>query len=89
MIEDQRRELRPQIRRSNTKAQHKVGLQFLGRNFRHAFDFYQTMADRYWQLSMQGNKNCLGAAKRCYVIATENAMQIMKLFPDETNETRM
>ena len=46
------------------------------------------MADRYWQLSMK-DKRCLGAAKKCYVIALENAMAIMKLFPDETNETRM
>lgn len=80
--------MRPQIRRSNTKAQHKVGLQFLGANFRQSFDFYQSMADRYWQMSMQ-DKRCLGAAKKCYVIALENAMQIMKLFSDETNETRM
>ena len=88
MIEDKKRELRPMIRRSNTQARHKVGLNFLGRNFRQAFDFYQAMADRYWQLSMQ-DKRCLGAAKRCYVIAAENAIAITKLFPDETNETRM
>ena len=50
MIEDQKRELKPKIKRSNTNAQHKVGLTFLGQNFRQAFDFYQIMADRYFEL---------------------------------------
>ena len=45
------------------------------------------MGDRYWQLSLT-DKRCLGAAKRCYVIAAENALQITKLYPDETNSTR-
>ena len=67
------------MRRSNTQQQHKVGLAFLGRNFRQAFEFYQAMGDRYWELSKQ-DKRCLGAAKRCYVIAAENAVQITKLF---------
>ena len=88
MIEDQKRELRPTMRRSNTQAEHKVGLAFLGRNFRQAFDFYQAMGDRYWELSKR-DKRCLGAAKRCYVIAAENAVQITKLFQEPTNETRM
>ena len=44
-----------------------------------AFDFYQAMGDRYWELSKR-EKRCLGAAKRCYVIAAENAVQITKLF---------
>ena len=46
------------------------------------------MGDRYWELSKQ-DKRCLGAAKRCYVIAAENAIQITKVYKDESNETRM
>jgi len=46
------------------------------------------MAERYWQLSMQ-DKRCLAAAKRCFIIAAENAMQIMQIFTDETNDTRL
>jgi len=46
------------------------------------------MGEHYWTLSRQ-DKRCLGAAKRCYVIAAENAIAIQKLFKDETNETRM
>ena len=41
MIEDAKRELRPQMRRSNTQSEHKVGLAFLGRNYQQAFEFYQ------------------------------------------------
>ena len=76
------------MRRSNTKGQHKVGLQFLGRNFRQAFDFYQMMADRYFDMSKK-DKRCLGAAKRCFVIAAQNAVEITKLFNDPTNETKL
>lgn len=45
------------------------------------------MAERYWQLC-QRDKRCLGAAKRCFVIAAENALQITKLFQDPIHETR-
>ena len=40
------------------------------------------MAERYFQTS-KTEKRILGATKKCYVIAAENAMQITKLFQDD------
>ena len=51
----------------------------MGQNFRQAFDFYQSMADRYFELS-KSDKRILGAAKKCYVIAAENAIAVSKRF---------
>lgn len=88
MIEDKKRELKPTMVRSINKKDHKVGLAFLGRNYRQAYEFYQAMAKRYWTLAMT-DKRSLGASKKCYVIAAENAMQIMKMFQEPTNEIRL
>ena len=88
MIEDQKSTLRKQIRRSNTKKLNKVGLAFLGKNFQHAFDYYQNMAERYFQMSKQ-DKRILGATKKAFIFAAENAIEISKLYKDETNQTRI
>lgn len=37
------------------------------------------MADRYFELS-KSDKRILGAAKKCYVIAAENAIAVSKRF---------
>ena len=88
MIEDQKRQLKPKIKRSNTQAQHKVGLNFLGQNFRQAFDFYQNLADRYFELS-KSDKRILGAAKKCYVIAAENAIAVAKRFNNDEHPIKI
>jgi len=67
---------------------HKIGLAFLGQNFMQAFEVYQNMADRYFELAKQ-DKRILTAAKKCYIIAAENAIQISKLFKDENNQKKV
>lgn len=40
-------------------------------------------------MATKKDKRLLGSAKICYVIATQNALEIAKLYPDKTNETRI
>ena len=46
------------------------------------------MANVFFNLS-KANKMILGATKKCYVFAAENALAISKLFNDETNQIRI
>ena len=46
------------------------------------------MADNYFKLA-KTNKTALVAARRCYIIAAENALGISKLYNDENNETKL
>lgn len=46
------------------------------------------MADNYFKLA-KTNKTALVAARRCYIIAAENALAISKLYNDENNETKL
>ena len=46
------------------------------------------MAERYFELQKK-EKRILGATKKCYVIAAENAMQITKLFQDDGNPIKV
>ena len=46
------------------------------------------MAERYFEMS-KTDKRILGATKRAYVFAAENALAISKLYKDETNATRI
>ena len=42
------------------------------------------MAERYFQMSKQ-DKRILGATKKAFIFAAENAIEISKLYKDETN----
>lgn len=53
-----------------------------------AFELYQNMAERYFALAKE-NKTALCAARKCYIIAAENAMAIQNLYKDDTNETKI
>ena len=52
-----------------------------------AYEFYQNMGDRFYELSKQ-DKRFLGATKKCYVFAAENAYAISNLWPDPENQTK-
>ena len=46
------------------------------------------MADRYFELS-KSDKRILGAAKRCYVIAAENALAVAKRFNNDDHPIKI
>lgn len=46
------------------------------------------MAERYFALAKE-NKTALCAARKCYIIAAENAMAICNLYNDDANETKI
>ena len=75
------------IKRSDTRHKHKFGLAFLGQNYMQATEMYQNMADKYFELA-KTDKRSLTAAKKCYVIAAENAIQISRLFKDDENPVK-
>jgi hypothetical protein len=54
---------------------HKIGLNFLGSNYMDAYLRYQDMAESYVTLAKE-YKPALAAARACYIIAIENAIQI-------------
>jgi hypothetical protein len=62
-------------------------LKFLGKNFIQAFELYQGLGNCYYDNATK-DKRFLQPAKKCYVIAAENALTISKLYPPE-NETRI
>ena len=75
------------MQKQASSGKHKIGLQFLGQNFMQAYEVYQNMAEKYFQLAKE-NKPALTAARKCYIIAAENAMAIQALFNDDSNETK-
>lgn len=60
---------------SVSKTNHKIGLNYLGQNYMDAFLRYQDMAESYVTLAKE-YKPALAAARACYIIAAENAIQI-------------
>ena len=75
------------MRVSESKGHINTGLKFLGKNFRQAFQFYQDLGNHYFE-NAKNDKRVLQPAKKCYVIAAENALAIAKLYPP-ANETRI
>jgi hypothetical protein len=46
------------------------------------------LAERFFEMSKQ-DKRILGATKKAFIFAAENALQISKLYKDESNQTRI
>jgi hypothetical protein len=62
-------------------------LKFLGKDFIKAFELYQGLGNCYYDNATK-DRRFLQSAKKCYVIAAENAITIANLYPQE-NETRI
>ena len=46
------------------------------------------MAEGYFAMA-KSDKRILGATKKAFIFAAENALEISKLYKDENNETRI
>jgi hypothetical protein len=60
----------------------QLGLKILGSNFMEAYNFYFNLGEYYFNL-VSKNKGVLPAAKACYIIASENLIQINSIIKDE------